>query len=67
MNSMISQLLEREGQQFVEETYRQLLNRDADSAGLHYHLGLLAMGMPKLDLIVGIMAGEEATRLYSGR
>jgi hypothetical protein len=67
MNSLLSHLMDKEGQQFITEAYRQLLNRDVDSAGLQHHLGLLAAGTSKLDIIIGIVLGEEATRLYSGR
>ncbi|WP_158289609.1 DUF4214 domain-containing protein [Paenibacillus flagellatus] len=60
-------LMRLEGEEFVAEAYRQLLDREADPVGMEHHLNLLCGGATKANIIIGLMLGAEAAVYYSQR
>ncbi|NUY35335.1 FkbM family methyltransferase [Paraburkholderia sp. JPY303] len=56
----IDQLLDIDDTEFVNATYRALLNRPADATGLAYYLGRLRAGYGKAKVIVQIASSKEA-------
>lgn len=61
---LIQNLIRKEGYEFVAEAFRELLGREPDPSGLHYFAGQLHSGVPKMQIITGIMQSEEANLRY---
>lgn len=61
---ILNRILRLEGAEFISELYRQLLNREPDPQGLHYHVSLLTRKVSKMSLITTFMQSEEAERVY---
>ncbi|MFK7694077.1 glycosyltransferase [Paenibacillus sp. HJGM_3] len=61
----LQMIFQLEGYEFVTELYREFLNREPDPGGLQDHVNLLASGMPKINIVLGIMMSQEAQSLYS--
>jgi glycosyltransferase involved in cell wall biosynthesis len=56
----LSYLLGKDGSDFVQACYRDILHRDADPAGLTSHLEALAGGMTKAQVVASIANSDEA-------
>jgi hypothetical protein len=63
----VAQLLHRAYQynpnDFVKEIFKQLLHREASNQDLSDHLNLMASGLTKNDITIGIINSPEASRL----
>lgn len=57
-------LLQKENQDFIRESYRQLLNREVSIAELSIYSHKLAQGSSKIDIIKSLINSQEAIRLY---
>lgn len=55
----ITELFALDGQEFVTEAYRNLLNRNPDVHGMAYYLGRLAQGRGKEEVIVQLAKSPE--------
>lgn len=53
-------LLEKDGSDFVQACYRDVLHRDADPEGLASHLDALAQGASKAQIIASLANSDEA-------
>lgn len=53
-------LLEKDGQDFVQTCYRDILHRDADEEGLASHLNALNNGQSKIKIVASIASSDEA-------
>jgi len=47
---------------FVEQAFRQILNRGADPGGLEHYRKALAQGVPRTSVLIAIMHSEEFQR-----
>ncbi|MFK7694080.1 DUF4214 domain-containing protein [Paenibacillus sp. HJGM_3] len=63
----LQMIFQLEGHEFVTELYREFLNREPDPGGLQDHVNLMASGMPKINIVLGIMLSQEAQNLYYRR
>lgn len=61
INGILKQLIALEGEAFVSEVYRQLLDREPDPDGLAHHTELLAGGMSKMTLVAKILQSPECS------
>ena len=61
----ISQLLDMNGAEFINSTYKTLLNRSADSEGMAYYMGRLRAGHAKAKVIVQIAKSKEANAVQA--
>lgn len=53
-------LMEKDGSDFVQACYRDILQRDADPEGLASHLAILANGGSKAQIVASIASSDEA-------
>ncbi|RUS44227.1 DUF4214 domain-containing protein [Cohnella sp. AR92] len=60
LGERFKKLLRLEGVLFIEEAYRQLLNRECNAVGLEHHLALLGQGKSKSAILIGMLMSEEA-------
>ena len=56
----IYELFVLDGQAFVAESYRNLLNREPDEHGMAYYLGRLAAGFGKAEIIMQLAESKES-------
>ena len=56
----VYELFALDGQAFVRESYRNLLNREPDEHGMAYYLGRLAAGYGKASIIVQLAESKES-------
>jgi hypothetical protein len=61
----LQQLLACEGDTFVEEAYRLLLGREADTEGLAFYRRRLAGGARRQELLAELSRSEEAARMLA--
>jgi hypothetical protein len=53
------ELLELDGEAFVEQAYRSLLGRAPDTSGMQHYFDRLASGVPKVQIVADIHTSEE--------
>lgn len=51
---------------FIQSLFRYILHREADPGSLHAHMGLLAAGMTRIEMLSGLIQGVEARAIYYG-
>lgn len=56
--------MQLDGSEFVNELYKEFLNREPDEEGFHKHVHALTNGVPKLELIHHFLESPEATHLF---
>lgn len=56
----LAYLIEKDGRDFVQACYRDILQRDADPDGLNSHLEMLERGTSKVQIIASIASSDEA-------
>lgn len=66
MTRLLRQLLQMNGRRFVRNTYRQVLGRAPDPAGLQTHLRMLRSKTPKTSVLYSILLSDEARVLLTG-
>jgi len=59
-NNTLNYILVQDGAKFIQVCYRELLGREADSAGLQHHLDILARGRSKLNMVVDLANSPES-------
>ncbi len=52
--------MEKDGSDFVQACYRDILHRDADAEGLASHLDALARGVSKAEIVASLANSDEA-------
>ncbi|WP_274649479.1 DUF4214 domain-containing protein [Paenibacillus humicola] len=60
----LQRLFQLEDDEFVIEAFKQFLNREPEPEALSGHLELLHAGVPRINIVLGIMLGAEADYLY---
>jgi hypothetical protein len=58
----ITELFAYDGEEFITEAYRNLLDRDPDPHGLRYYLGRLALGYGKPAIVVQLATSPECKK-----
>lgn len=61
----LRQTFQKEGREFVEELYREFLNREPDLEGLEVHTSLLTSGSTKNSIMEAILWSVEGQDLLS--
>lgn len=57
---ILHRIYQREGQEFVAELYRELLNREPNHGELLLHVNMLSTGHSKISIVSQILSSQEA-------
>jgi GT2 family glycosyltransferase/glycosyltransferase involved in cell wall biosynthesis len=57
---ILRRIYQREGQEFVAELYRELLNREPNHGELLLHVNMLSTGHSKISIVSQILSSQEA-------
>lgn len=61
---ILHSVFQRDGNEFVTEIYRELLNRDLDMKTIHHYMGFLSSGASKIDVMKQMLQSNEAMAIY---